>query len=48
MEAGGAACPFPVSRQGVTRPTEGELVGGALEEELSFPNSGVGDHLCLP
>lgn len=48
MEVGGAACPFPVNRQGVMRPTEGELVRGALEEELSFPNSGVGNHLCLP
>lgn len=31
----------------MTRPTEGELAGG-LEEELSFPKSGMGDRLGLP
>lgn len=29
------------------RPTEGELAGG-LEEDLSFPKSGMGDRLGIP
>ena len=40
--------PLPSEQAGGDKAHRGRAGGGALEEELNFPNSGVGDHLRLP